>query len=93
MKFPLHIKAEFNWLIKSQTPAIRNMLFCINGACVTGRIISLREIESDLFEIGISFINVDFFRDRNELFAGQLITIQEGMSIIIANGKISEVPV
>lgn len=64
----------------------RNLLFCIKQKCMTGRIDSIEETDSnDKFKIKVSFIEPEYFVDV--LKVGELFTIQEA-SRILAEGKV-----
>jgi hypothetical protein len=77
------------WTGNEQSLKDRVFLFCIEGKCMTGRIITVTKLStSDGFELAVSFIDSKYF--ENEKKIGNRIAIQEA-SKVLAEGVITRV--
>jgi hypothetical protein len=77
------------WTGGEQSLKDRIFLFCIEGRCMTGKIITVTKLPTkDNFELAVSFIDSKYFENEKKL--GNRITIQEA-SKILAEGIITRV--
>lgn len=82
-----YIKCNIHWDKPKKSLNNRIFLFCINQKCMSGKIFDVVELkESGLYEISISFIEPNYFKD--ELIIGKRITINEA-SKVLSEGEIT----
>ena len=75
------------WAGDEQSLKDRIFLFCIEGKCMTGRIITVTKLPTnDGFELAVSFIDSKYFEYEKKI--GNRIAIQEA-SKILAEGTIT----
>lgn len=80
---------DMSWTGNEESIKDRVFLFCIEGKCMTGKVIVVtKSPTNEKFELGISFIDSKYFEKERKI--GNRITIQEA-SKILAEGIVTRV--
>ena len=59
---------QIHWTYGEESLKERVFLFCINGKCMSGKIVTTMKLpESENFEIAISFIDSEYFNNEKKL--------------------------
>jgi hypothetical protein len=81
---------DMPWTDDEESLRDRVFLFCIEGKCMTGKVIAVtKSPTNEKFELAVAFIDSKYF--ENEKKIGNRITIQEA-SKILAEGIVTRVP-